>query len=105
LRGALAANPHARLLPDDRTADWLLWEVPQLKGQIAFTGRWEVLTRPEFQSARDFIKQAEADPQRYERGYQLFALDPFWNKKLARAYAASGFRVVYRARRIAIYER
>ncbi|HEX3226358.1 MAG TPA: hypothetical protein VHQ89_09695 [Gaiellaceae bacterium] len=104
-RAALAAHPHARLLADDRTADWLLWELPQLKGQIAFTGRWEVLTRPEFQAARDFIKQAEPDPARYERGYQLFAVDPYWNKKLARAYAASGFRLVYRARRIAVYER
>lgn len=104
-RAALAAHPDARLLADDRTADWLLWELPSLKGQIAFTGRWEVLTRPEFQAARDFIKQAEPDPARFERGYQLFAVDPFWNKKLGRAYAASGFRVVYRGRRIAVYER
>jgi hypothetical protein len=105
LGAAVAAHPHARLLADDRTADWLLYEVPQLKGRIAFTGRWEVLTRSEFQAARDFIKQAEPDPQRYERGYQLFAVDPYWNKKLGRAYAASGFRVLYRGRRIAIYER
>lgn len=102
---ALAAHPHARLLADDRTADWLLYELPQLKGRIAFTGRWEVLTRPEFQAARDFIKQAEPDPQRFERGYRLFAVDPFWNKKLGRAYAAGGFRVLYRGRRIAVYER
>lgn len=105
LRGALAAHPQARLLADDRTADWLLWELPQLQGRIAFTGRWEVLTRPQFQAARDFIKQAEPDPQRYERGYTFFAVDPYWNKKLGRAYAASGFRVVYRGRRIAVYER
>jgi hypothetical protein len=105
LRAALAARPHARLLADDRTADWLLWELPQLKGRIAFTGRWEVLTRPEFHAARDFIKQAEPDPQRFERGYTFFAVDPFWNKKLGRAYAASGFRVIYRGRRIAVYER
>jgi hypothetical protein len=104
-RAALAAHPHARLLADDRTADWLLWELPELQGQIAFTGRWEVLSRPEFQAARDFIKQAEPDPARYERGYEVFAVDPFWNKKLGRAYAASGFRVVYRGRRIAIYQR
>jgi hypothetical protein len=105
VRTALADRPQARLLADDRTADWLLWELPQLKGRIAFTGRWEVLTRPEFQAARDFIKQAEPDPARYERGYAFFAVDPFWNKKLGRAYAASGFRVVYRGRRIAVYER
>jgi hypothetical protein len=105
VRSALAAHPNARLLADDRTADWLLYKVPQLKGQIAFTGRWEVLTRPEFLAARDFIKQAEPDPARYERGYQLFAVDPFWNKKLGRAYASSGLRVVYRGRRIAVYER
>jgi len=104
-RTALAARPNARLLADDRTADWLLWELPELKGRIAFTGRWEVLTRPEFQAARDFIKQAEPDPQRFERGYTFFAVDPFWNKKLGRAYAASGFHVVYRSRRVAVYER
>jgi hypothetical protein len=105
VRSALAAHPNARLLADDRTADWLLYEAPQLKGRIAFTGRWEVLTRPEFQAARDFIKQDEPNPARFERGYQLFAVDPFWNKKLGRAYAASGFHVLYRARRIAVYER
>jgi hypothetical protein len=105
VRGALAAHPNARLLADDRTADWLLYELPQLKGQIAFDGRWEVLTRPQFQAARDFIKQGEPHPEQYERGYQIFTVDPFFNKKLARSYAASGFRVLYSGRRVAVYER
>ena len=105
VRSALAADPHARLLADDRTADWLLYELPQLRGRIAFDGRWEVLSRAQFQAARDYIKQAEPDPQRFERGYTLFVVDPFWNKKLGRAYAASGFRVLYRGRRVAVYER
>jgi len=48
---------------------------------------------------------APQDPQRFERGYTFFAVDPFWNKKLGRAYAASGFHIVYRSRRVAVYER
>jgi hypothetical protein len=105
VRKALAANPHARVLADDRTADWLLYELPEVRGRIAFDGRWEVLSQAQFRVARDYIQQASPNARRLARHYQIFVLDRGFNTWLARWYATGDFRVLYRGSHVAVYER
>ena len=103
---ALAADPHARVLPDDRTADWLLYMLPSIRNRIAFDGRWEVYSQPQFGLIRNFVTQAAPDAARLTRGYQIFVVDKTWHKQLARWYAGRrGLRVLYRGSRILVYER
>jgi hypothetical protein len=40
---AATRDPAARLLPTDRTADWLLWRIPDLRGRVAYDARYELL--------------------------------------------------------------
>jgi hypothetical protein len=35
---------HARVLADDASADWLLWNLPSLRGRVAYDVRFELLT-------------------------------------------------------------
>jgi hypothetical protein len=105
VRAAIAHDPHVRVLGDDRTSDRLLYEVPALKGRIAFDGRWEVLSRPQFQAARDYLLRGAPNVASYARRYGIFVVDPTFNKKLAGWYDASGLRVLYRGSRVVVYER
>src|SRR2546423_335750 len=43
VRQVTRADPNARVLAANRYGDWLLYELPDLRGRIAFDGRWELL--------------------------------------------------------------
>lgn len=103
---ALARDPSAKVLADDRTSDWLLYSLPQLRNRIAFDGRWEVLSQPQFALVRNFVTQSAPGVDRLMRGYRVFVVDRTWHKQLARWYATRrGLRVLYRGSRVAVYER
>jgi len=106
VRAAIAADPTARVLADDRTADWLLYKLPQLGDRIAFDGRWEVLSQPQFALVRNYVTQQEPDPGALMRRYQILVVDRTWHPKLYRWYEAMrGLRVLYRGSRVAVYVR
>jgi hypothetical protein len=50
---AAAAGPHGLVIADDRHADWLLWEEPQLAGRVAYDVRFELFTGPQLQQIVD----------------------------------------------------
>ena len=105
VRGALAADPRARVIAAEGSADWLLYEIPELRGRIAFDGRFEVLSQPQFLAVRDYLKQSGPDWQRVARGYSIVVVDPARNSGLYRFYRAHGLRVLYRGSRVAVFKR
>lgn len=105
VRGALAADPRARVVAAEGSADWLLYEIPELRGRIAFDGRFEVLSQPQFQAVRDYLRQSGPNWQRLSRGYSIIVVDPARNSGLYRFYSASGLRVLYRGSRVAVFRR
>jgi hypothetical protein len=44
---AATADGTSTVYPTDRTADWLLWHIPSLRGRIAYDVRFELLERDE----------------------------------------------------------
>jgi hypothetical protein len=103
---AIAADPKARVLADDRTSDWLLYRLPQLRLRLAFDGRWEVLSQPQFKLVRNYVTQAAPGVERLMRGYRIFVVDKTWHKELAEWYAGRrDLRVLYRGPRVTVYER
>jgi hypothetical protein len=53
---AATRDPGVRLYPTDRTADWLLWRIPDLRGRVAYDVRFELFDQP----ALDRIVQVNA---------------------------------------------
>jgi hypothetical protein len=45
---AKAASGHQRVFADAAAADWLLWEIPSLRGRIAYDVRFELLKSSQF---------------------------------------------------------
>jgi hypothetical protein len=99
----VAERPGARVFADDRYADWLVWEQPQLAGRIAYDVRFELLTRAQLERLVAFRGRTGGDWLAAIRGYDVLLLDESDQPTLAREIRkAGGFEVAYRDRRVAV---
>jgi hypothetical protein len=89
-------DPGLRVFANERYADWLVLEHPELKGRLAFDGRFELLTTTELKRIVEFRARV-AGSLSSVRGYGVVVLDPSSEAKVASALLASRSRhVVYR---------
>jgi hypothetical protein len=91
-----------RIFADLDLADWLLWEVPNLRGRVAYDGRPELLTRREFD---DVVMRAATFAPGWRRvlaQYQLVVLDP---SRAARLVRLGGWRKLAAAPRFVVMAR
>src|SRR5205823_10605361 len=89
-------NPGLRIFANERYADWLLLDHPELRGRIAFDGRFELLTASQLKQIVEFRLRIEGS-RSVTRGYGLLVLDPTSEQKVAKGLVASGgWRQLYR---------
>ena len=69
-------DPAVRVLADDRHADWLLWQLPQLRGRVAYDIRFELFSPSQFRELIAYRSRAGSDWQAAGRGYALVVVDP-----------------------------
>jgi hypothetical protein len=106
VRRALEADPGTRVIAAEGSADWLLYEIPELRGRVAFDGRWEVYAPAQFRVMRNYLTVSGARWERIASGYDVVVFDPARNKQLAAAYARRpDVRVLYRSSRVAVLEK
>jgi hypothetical protein len=84
-------NPGLRILANERYADWLLLDHPELRGRIAFDARFELLTAKQLKRIVEFRLRIEGS-RGITRGYGLLLLDPTSEKKVAKGLLATGSR-------------
>ena len=93
----MAAHPQATLFADDRYADWLLWEHPQLVGRVAYDIRFELFTLDQLNDLRAYRRVTGADWNAAASDFTVVAFDP---RDQSRAYTdaikRSDLAVVYR---------
>jgi hypothetical protein len=75
VRHAADAEASTRVYADERFADWLLWQLPQLRGRVAYDARFELLSTAQLQAIYDLGSHAGEDWSRAARGYRLLVLD------------------------------
>jgi hypothetical protein len=71
---AAGAGAHGRVFANERYADWLIFENPQLAGRIAYDSRFELLTTRQLQSVQGF-RNLVAGWHGTVRGYPALVLD------------------------------
>jgi hypothetical protein len=86
-----AQNPGLRIFANERYADWLLLDHPELRGRIAFDARFELLTAKQLKRIVEFRLRIEGS-RSVTRGYGLLVLDPTSEKKVAKGLLATGSR-------------
>ena len=100
------AHPQATVFADDRYADWLLWEYPQLVGRVAYDVRFELFTLDQLNDLRSYRRVTGADWDAPAGGFAVLAFDP---RDQSRAYTdaieRSAPTIVYRDPRIVVAAR
>ena len=105
VRQVTSEDPNARVLAANRYGDWLLYEIPDLRGRVAFDGRWELLETEQAKRVFDYFWQV-GDWQRLSHGYRVIVLDPKLQPDLVKTYdARRDVRVLYRDGRFVVYDR
>jgi hypothetical protein len=97
-------NPGLRIFANERYADWLLLDHPELRGRIAFDARFELLTAKQLKRLVEFRLRIEGS-RRVTRGYGLLVLDPTSEKKVAKGLLAAGARRVLFGRHVIVLRR
>jgi hypothetical protein len=102
----LRADPSARVLAGYDLADWLLFETPEVRGRIAFDGRWEILSRPQFLAAMRYVEQVTPGWQRFSLRYRLLVLNPASAGRLVHWYERQGdVTELYRSSSVVVFDR
>jgi hypothetical protein len=95
----VAERPGAKVFADDRYADWLVWEQPQLAGRIAYDVRFELFTRQQLDELVAFRSRTGDNWLRAIAGYDVLVVDhpeqPWLVRELS---AAGGYELSYRDR-------
>src|SRR5437660_2397560 len=93
---ASAAGADGRVFANERYADWLVFEHPQLAGRIAYDSRFELLTGHQLRSVTE-LRNLVAGWRTTLRGYSVLVLDKSDDDKPIRALLrAREARVVLR---------
>ena len=93
---ATSANRSLDVLADQKSADWLLWRDPDLRGRVAFDVRFELLPAATLRQMQRLYLAAGPDWKRAARGYRLLVLDTKDDPLSTRAFLTeSGHRVLY----------
>jgi hypothetical protein len=101
----VTADSWTRVLSDDRYADWLLWEHPELAGRVAYDVRFELFDPDEFETLFRYRNQIGDDWAAAARGYDVLALDHRVQQGIVDSSVRDGYRIVYRDDRITVLSR
>ena len=82
---ATAAGAHGRVFANERYADWLVFEHPQLAGRIAYDSRFELLTSRQLRFGDRSSATWSPAGARTVRGYPVLVLDKAADAKPIRA--------------------
>lgn len=93
---AAAAGQHGRILATSSYADWLLWTRPELRGRIAYDGRFELLSHGQLSDAQDFQARVEGWKE-IARRFRVLVIGATDDRKLRFALVHSGVAHVVRA--------
>ena len=92
---------HQKVLADDATADWLLWQLPALRGRLAYDVRFEILTRAQIHRLLVW-RNLEPGWEHVADGYSLVVDDP---RHVARLVETGRWRRLFTSPRVAAAER
>jgi hypothetical protein len=102
----LRSDPQARVFASYDLGDWLLFRLPQLKGRLAYDGRWEILPPAQMDTLVAYLRQTGPGWERPSFGYRLVVLNAAKQGALVKTYKHRlGVRTLYLHGGIAVFDR
>jgi hypothetical protein len=103
---ALRTDSSTRVFASYDLADWLLFRLPEVRGRIAYDGRWEILAPSEMARLVRYLRMKGSAWEVPSVGYRLLVLNPKDQKELVAAYAVrDGVRTLYRNKDVVVFDR
>ena len=99
---AAAADPSLRVFAEERFADWLLWEKPELRGRLAYDIRFELLRNAELKALYRWHEQISDHWRAAARCCRLLVLGTADSPDNEAAYTASGVRTLFQREGVAV---
>ena len=108
--GALAAvrgelRPSDRVFVPDRFSNWMLYEIPELRGRVAYDIRFEVFDKAFFARLRNYAREEGAEWKSLADGYRIVVVDETRRSHTKDFLAEPGTRVIYRGDELTIIAR
>jgi hypothetical protein len=101
---AAAASQGAVVYSNERFADWLMFEHPELRGRLAFDARFELLSAPQLQRIFDWTNEITPNWQAAVAGSGVIVLDMSDEQALAGSLRQDPrYRLSYRDARMAVF--
>jgi hypothetical protein len=88
--GSAVVDPEKRIFANERFADWLIWEHPELAGRVAFDARFELLESDELKAIARWRGRSGDDWRAAAKGYDLLVLDAVSEDDVARSLIRDG---------------
>ena len=102
---AQTSESNVKVFATSQEADWLLWQIPELRGRIAFDVRFELYSPETFERIVDFRGQ-RGDWKSLADGYRVVALESGEKPSPLRSFLREpGARLVYRDGDVTIVRR
>lgn len=103
---AESADDNVKVFATSQEADWLLWQVPGLRGRVAFDVRFEIYSPETFQRIVSFRGERGRDWKSLADGYRMLALETGEKPSPVRSFLREpGARLVYRDNRVTVVQR
>jgi hypothetical protein len=100
-----ATGPDDRVFAADRFSDWLLWNLPELRGRMAYDVRFEVYDKEFFERLRVYASEEGADWKSVADGYRIVLVDETHLSHTSDFLEEPGARVIYRGDELTVIER
>jgi hypothetical protein len=73
---AATRGANERVWPTDRTSDWILWHVPDLRGRVAYDVRFELLSTGELEALARYNAESDSGWKSVTDGFDVIVVDP-----------------------------
>jgi hypothetical protein len=99
-------TPEDRLFAPDRFSDWMLFEIPELRGRVSYDIRFELYNRAFYDRLQDYNYEDGPDWMSFADGYRIVILDARRGESHVDDFLAeAGARVVYRSEEMTVIAR
>jgi hypothetical protein len=98
-------RPGDRVFAPDRFSDWLLWNIPELRGRMGYDVRFELYDRAFFDRLAHYNSEAGPRWKSFADGYRIVLVDETIRSHTKEFLAEPGARAVYRGKEITVIAR
>lgn len=98
-------RPGDTVFAPDRFSDWLLWNLPELRGRVAYDVRFELYDRAFFDRLAEYNGEAGDRWKSFADGYRIVLVDETRRSHTRDFLAEPGARVVHRSDEITVVAR